>query len=107
MKHILLLSILFLILSCNQKNGRQNDYPKGTFSADTSGDKLYTTDDEDTGMNNAIKVARQSLILFDNALQSKNDSFQDFALKKRFAVEDSGEHIWINQVEFYKKAIEV
>ena len=102
MKHILLLSILFIIFSCNHQKGGEDTYPNGKFSADTSGESLYTTDADDRGMNNAMEAARQNLVLFDRALKSADSNFYGFAIKKRFAVGDSGEHIWLNHVRFYK-----
>lgn len=99
MKHHLLFIIFIIAFSCNQRNDQQKQDSIGTFSKDSVGDKMYTTDSEDAGMNEAIDLSRSTLDVFEKALKSGNKDYEYFALKKRFVHEQSGEHIWINEIK--------
>jgi len=103
MKYIITPIFLLFIYSCNQGNTNGANYQEGTFSNDSSEDKLYTTHSDDTEMNHAISEARRNLFVFDTAFQSRNSRFSNFLIKKRFLTPDNGgEHIWISILESLK-----
>ncbi|MFC0345562.1 YegJ family protein [Epilithonimonas hispanica] len=61
---------------------------------------LYNDDSE---MNNAIEKAKSSIDQFRKAIISQNPNYYNFALKKRFKINDiDGEHIWISDIQYYK-----
>lgn len=54
---------------------------------------------EDERMNAAISEAKQTLPLFLDAYVKRTPSQSGFHLKVRFGTEDSGEHVWIKDVD--------
>lgn len=59
---------------------------------------IYSVTDNDTEMNDAIKLANQTLYKFNDALKNKNSDLQYFALKTRFNTANGGEHIWVSNI---------
>lgn len=57
-------------------------------------------------MNDAMKLANQTLNKFNNALKSNNSDFQYFALKTRLDKAE-GEHIWVSSILVIKSYEEV
>ena len=54
---------------------------------------------DDSEMTNAIKLANQTLGQFDLALQTKDTTLKELALKVRFNTpEGGGEHMWVSDI---------
>jgi uncharacterized protein YegJ (DUF2314 family) len=99
MKIINLLPLLIIFLSCssNQSNKTTSSEKLGL---DSIAD-IYSVTAKDTSMNSAISRAKKTINEFDQALKSKNSSYSDFAIKKRYKTSDGGgEHMWIAGIIF-------
>lgn len=59
---------------------------------------------EDDEMNSAIENAKKTFTKeFHTALLSKNPNYSNFTIKQKFDLpNDSGEHIWIGDIEYKK-----
>lgn len=94
MKYITLLSFLILCLSCANKQPDKNAAPQ-KLGLDSTTD-TYTVTPEDTTINKAIDKAKNTLADFNKALQSKNPSYSEFAVKKKYLTNNGyAEHMWI------------
>ena len=82
--------LLFGLLGCN------NNRMKNTEREDEQ--NIYFADDNDEEMNSAMKTAKQTIQEFDNALKSKNNGYDYFALKVCFDAQKQKEHIWIGNI---------
>jgi uncharacterized protein YegJ (DUF2314 family) len=87
--YILILSILLGLASCNSDTNKIEREGEPT---------IYSVTDDDAEMNNAIKMANQTLDKFNDALKSENIDFKYFALKSRFKTPNGGEHIWVSNI---------
>lgn len=97
-KLLTFLSFLLLGIGCNNKASNKNLDP-AKLGLDTATDTYYVTQ-EDRSMNQAIGKAKNTIALFDEAIKSKNLSYTDFAVKKRYETgNDGGEHIWVAILE--------
>lgn len=93
LKQKLAIAIIFLgILSCS-KNQNTKTEREGEPT-------IYTVPDTDEEMNDAIKIANQTLETFNEALRSENPIVSYFALKTRFDTPDGSEHIWLSIISF-------
>lgn len=94
MRNYFFTSLLFFLSSCiNNTNGvSQKDGPGDT----------YTVNSEDPEMAKTIETAKQTLNLFDGALQNRNDSMNNFSLKLRFAITNGGKQLWIDDIQIEK-----
>ena len=89
MKHLTIIIILFLS-ACSSPTTKR-------FTASDS-TTIYGVEQEDKEMNLTILTAKTSLNKFDSALNSKDSTYDFFALKVRFQFENNGEHIWLREV---------
>ena len=91
MKKQILTIIIFLgLVSCNSRQTNKierKDEPT-----------IYNVKDDDIEMNQAIKMANQTLENFNQALLSKKPDFTFFSLKTRFKASKGGEHIWVSEI---------
>lgn len=94
MKRIQSLLFLLFFVSCNTNQSGRNSN-SDNLGMDTAAD-TYTVTQEDISMNLAIDKAKKTIDVFDKALVSKNSSYTDFAIKKKYLTPDGGgEHMWI------------
>ena len=61
---------------------------------------VYNVDQDDLGMNNAIKEAQSSIRYFIKCLNSPNKNQTSFSLKGKFIEKDQVEHIWLNSIKY-------
>jgi uncharacterized protein YegJ (DUF2314 family) len=62
---------------------------------------IYNVNDDDEGMNAAIKSANESLGQFTKALQDSNPDCESFSIKVKFGTpQKGGEHIWISDIVY-------
>jgi len=59
---------------------------------------IYSVQNDDAEMNQAVLTAIQTLDTFKVALLSKNKDFKYFALKTRFLTPKGSEHIWMRNI---------
>ena len=100
MKRIQSLLFLLFFVSCNT-NQFGRDSNSNNLGMDTAAD-TYTVTQEDIAMNLAIDKAKKTIDVFDKALVSKNSSYTDFAIKKKYLTPDGGgEHMWIAAITLF------
>ncbi|RYY70843.1 MAG: DUF2314 domain-containing protein [Chitinophagaceae bacterium] len=97
MKLINLLALLPFFWACSDNQSSKTPYSQ--LGLDTTADTYAVTVD-DTSMNAAIRKAQKTITEFDQALESNNPSYTDFAIKKRYKTTDGGEHMWIAGIIF-------
>ena len=91
MKTQILTVILFLgVVSCN--NSKTNKIER------KGEPTIYSVQDYDIEMNQAVEKANLTLDNFRIALLSDNRDFDCFALKTRFEMSKGGEHIWVGSI---------
>lgn len=64
----------------------------------SKGDPVIAVESEDSSMNQAIGLARETLSNFKNALTTDTAASQ-FSLKLKYPIPSGHEHIWISQVK--------
>jgi uncharacterized protein YegJ (DUF2314 family) len=97
MKNFLQLLIVLPFFSCG--NNQSNAHPSSQKLGLDTAANIYSVTGEDTTMNGAIQKAKQTINEFDQALQSNNPAYTNFAVKKRYkTADDGGEHIWIAEI---------
>ncbi len=89
-----ILIIIFLVGLISCKNKQVNKIQRDGEPT------IYTVEENDVEMNEAIEKAKQSLDIFKAALLSNDKDYEYFALKMRFKTPDGGEHIWLNNIKF-------
>lgn len=62
---------------------------------------VYTIDEENKEMLNAIARAKNTFSEFELAIKSNNPNLKNFTLKKPFESPEGDEHLWIKEVIFY------
>lgn len=98
MKSARLLLTLPLFVACNN-NDHKISSSNGDLGFDTSA-QVYTVTSENHSINAAIEKAKKTIGDFEHAFNSKDSSFTDFAVKKRYETPDkNGEHMWIAVTE--------
>ncbi|MFI8378671.1 DUF2314 domain-containing protein [Leeuwenhoekiella sp. NPDC079379] len=60
---------------------------------------IYSVNDADTAMNDAIKKANKNFEHFEKAIASKKPKYEYFSIKQRFDISTGGEHIWIQDIK--------
>lgn len=91
MKHYLLIVIISIVLvSCTNNK---------TTKIEREGEpEIYGFAENDEEMNQAIKMAKETLDKFNEALKSSNPAFEYFALKTKFNTSNGSEHIWVSSI---------
>jgi uncharacterized protein YegJ (DUF2314 family) len=82
-----------------QANSNNN---KGYSKEENGGDEVYSVDDDDKTMNNAIAKAVASYEEFLKVLVKPDSNATEFTVKMKFEYgnEGSGEHMWLNDLHF-------
>jgi uncharacterized protein YegJ (DUF2314 family) len=82
--------LLVVLSSCEEE--KQDKAAEQTIA------NVYTIDDSDTAMNNAIANARAGFAKFDEAWESGEYDPRSFYLKVGFPTSSGGEHVWLTNV---------
>lgn len=93
MKNFLLLHFVTAFTFCNSQQAttdKTKTEPSTKFE-----NSVYEVDNTDKEMLTAIKKAKSTFSQFENALESKNENYKNFTLKKAFQSPNGEEQLWI------------
>lgn len=85
-----LTSLVMLMTACDHRQHERN--------TEKAAGNLYSTDEDDRPMNQAMEIARQRFPKFDSAFESGKYDKDKFSIKVRFSHARGNEYIWLTEI---------